>query len=78
MNCDTIELFSESLENLIKKIKLFNNVACFECWTSLRFYKWEVTLFENEVLHKRILDACYFPKMIKPNKIEVWGVTYEI
>lgn len=79
LNSDVIELFSESLENLIKKIKLFNKVACFECWTSLKFYKWEVTLFKNgEFDKKHIIDACYFPKMIKPNKIEVWGETYEI
>lgn len=75
---DTIELFAESLESLIEKIKLFNKVACFECWTSLKFYKWEVTLFKNEVLDKRILDASYFPEMIGAHKIKAWGKTYEI
>lgn len=75
---DTIELFAESLENLTKKIKLFNKVACFECWPSLKFYKWEITLFKNEVLHTSIVDACYFPEIIGAHKIKVWGITYEI
>ena len=78
LNSDTIELFAKSLEALIEKIKLFNKVACFECWTSIKFYKWEITLFENKVLDKRILDACYFPEMIGAHKIKAWGVTYEI
>lgn len=78
LNSDTIELFAESLDSLIEKIKLFNKVACFECWTSLKFYKWEITLFRNEVLDRRILDACYFPEMIGAHKIKAWGKTYEI
>lgn len=78
LNSDTIELFAKSLEALIEKIKLFNKVACFECWTSIKFYKWEITLFENNVLDKRILDACYFPEMIGAHKIKAWGKTYEI
>lgn len=78
LNSDTIELFAESLESLIEKIKLFNKVACFECWTSLKFYKWEITLFRNVVLDRRILDACYFPEMIGAHKIKAWGKTYEI
>lgn len=75
---DTVELFSKSLEDLIEKIKLFNRVACFECWTSLKFYKWEFTLSKNEILDREILDACYFPEMIGAHKIKVWGKTYEI
>lgn len=78
LNSDTIELFAESLDSLIEKIKLFNKVACFECWTSIKFYKWEITLFESKVLDKRILDACYFPEMIGAHKIKAWGKTYEI
>ena len=75
---DRVDLFSKSLEDLIEKIKLFNRVACFECWTSLSFFKWNFILSENEILDSEILDACYFPQMIGAHKIKVWGKTYEI
>lgn len=78
LNRDTIELFAESLDRLIEKIKLFNKIACFECWTSLKFYKWDIILFKKDTLVNSIVDACYFPEMIGAHKIKVWGITYEI
>lgn len=78
LNSDTLELYAESFEALIDKIKLFNKVACFECWTHLKFYKWEITLLNNERINTEIIDAYYFPEMIGAHKIKVWGKTYEI
>lgn len=78
LGSDTINLYAESLEALIEKIKLFNKVACFECWTSLTFYKWEIILFKDNKKKKMIIDACHFPEMIDAHKIKVWGKTYEI
>ena len=78
LNSDCIQLYDENLEDLIDKIKLFNKVACFECWTSLKFFKWEITFFDYDNIDKKIIDTCYFPKMISAHKIEVWGKTYEI
>ena len=74
---DTIELYAESFNSLIEKIKLFNKVSCFECWTSLQFYKWAVTYLENGV-DKSIIRSCHFPEMIGAHKIKVWDKTYEI
>lgn len=75
---DNLNLYAENLEDLIDKIKLFNKVACFECWTSLTFYKWEITLVDNMEIGKSILEVIHFPKIISAHKIEVWGKTYEI
>lgn len=75
---DKIELYSKSLNGLIKKIKLFNNVSCFECWSSITFYKWTVTILENNAVDINIVDACHFPQMINAHKIKLWGKTYEI
>lgn len=75
---DNVRLYAENLDNLIDKIKLFNKVACFECWTSMKFFKWELDFFDNENIGTKIIDACYFPEMINAHKIKVWGKTYEV
>ena len=75
---DLLYLYAENLEDLIDKIKLFNKVACFECWNSLTFYKWVVTLVDNKEIDRSIIDVDHFPKMIGAHKIKVWGKTYEI
>lgn len=77
LKADTIDLYGNTMEDLIEKIKLFNKNLCFECWYSLTFYKWEeIITFGNT--DRNIIDCCHFPKIINAHKIEVWGETYEI
>lgn len=77
-NSDCVDLYDENLESLIEKIKLFNRVVCFECWTSLKFFKWELTILDNKILDRNIINVDYYPTMIGAHKIKVWGKTYEI
>ena len=78
INNDSLNLYATNLESLMKKIKLFNKVLCFECWYSITFYKWKITFVDNKEIDRTILDAEHFPKMIGAHKIKVWGGTYEI
>ena len=74
---DSVELYAESLKALMNKIKTFNNVCCFDRWTSLQFYKWGITHLENSI-DINIISSCLFPEIIDAHKIKVWGKTYEI
>lgn len=78
INNDSLNLFAVNLESLMKKIKLFNKVSCFERWYSITFYKWKITFVDNKEIDRTILEASHFPKMIGAHKIKVWGKTYDI
>lgn len=74
---DEIVLYAESLEALINKIKTFNNVCNFKCWTSIQFYKWGITYLENST-DINVISSCLLPEIIDAHKIKVWGKNYEI